>query len=248
MNRIITILLLAVVLVSLQGVSAAQTLVIGTSDWKPWQIVEDGRLAGITLEILQELSRKTGYKMDVKILPQRRLMREFELQQIDMEPAVSPSWREEQHDISVYTIPYYETSDVILVGKESGIAGTAAKDFKGRSLGCGLGYYYPEGFQAAFESGMIIRDDNPVSEFNIMKLAQERLDGIIVDRIQAGYMAKVLNLNAEDFKIAYVFRPSKLSLRLHKNKQDLLPILDKALESMKADGTIERIVTKYLQK
>ena len=110
-----------------------------------------------------------------------------------------------------------------------------------------MGYYYPEGFQEALASGDIIRDDNPVSEYNIMKLSQHRLDGIIVDRIQADYMTNVLGLNAEDFEIAYVFEPSKLSLRLHKEKQDLLPILDQAIESMKADGTIDRIVTKYLQ-
>lgn len=247
MNRTIAILLLAAAVVSFHGVTAAQTLVIGTSDWKPWQIVKEGQLTGITPEILHVLSRRTGCKMDIKVLPQRRLMREFERQQIDMEPAVSPSWREKQRDISVYTNPYCETSDVILVRKGSGIAGTAVQDFKGRSLGCGLGYYYPEGFQEALANGDIIRDDNPVSEYNIMKLAQHRLDGIIVDRIQAAYMIDVLRLKAEDFEIAYVFGPSKLSLRLHKSKQDLLPILDKALESMKADGTIDRIVAKYLQ-
>ena len=247
MNRTITILLLTAALLSFPRVSAAETLVIGTADWKPWQIVKEGQLTGITPEILQALSHRTGYELEVKILPQRRLMREFERQEIDMEPAVSPSWREKQRDISVYTKPYYETSDVILVRKGSSIAGTAVEDFKGRSLGCGLGYYYPEGFQEALACGDIIRDDNPVSEYNIMKLSQHRLDGIIVDRIQADYMINVLGLNAEDFEIAYVFGPSKLSLRLHKNKRDVLPILDKALESMKADGTIDRIVAKYLQ-
>lgn len=175
-------------------------------------------------------------------------MREFELRQIDMEPAVSPSWRGEQRDISVYTKPYYQTSDVILVNKGSGISGTTAQDFKGMSLGCGLGYYYPEGFQEALASGDIIRDDNPVSEYNMMKLSQKRLDGIIVDRIQARYMMNVFQLNVEKFEIAYVFKPSKLSLRLHKNRQDLLPVLNTALDSMASDGTIERIVTKHLQK
>ena len=101
MNRTITILLLTAALLSFPRVSAAETLVIGTADWKPWQIVQEGQLTGITPEILQELSRRTGYEMDIKILPQRRLMREFERQQIDMEPAVSPSWREKQRDISV---------------------------------------------------------------------------------------------------------------------------------------------------
>lgn len=143
MNRTIAILLLAATLVSFHGVPAAQTLVIGTADWKPWQIVKEGQVTGITPEILEVLSRRTGYKMDIIALPHRRLMREFELQLIDMEPTVSPSWREEQHDISVYTKPYYETSDVILVRKGSGIAGTTVQDFKGRSLGVRIGLLLP---------------------------------------------------------------------------------------------------------
>lgn len=248
MKRIAYLIIISSVLMvcRLNAVSA-NTLNIATCNWQPWQIVEDGRLKGITIDILQELAMRTGYTMKIRPLPQKRMMFEFETGKIDMEPAVSPFWRELHKDISVYTTPYYTTGDVILVRKESGIKGSSVQAFRGLTLGCGLGYYYPEGFQEAFVKGDIRREDNPVSDKNLLKLAYKRIDGIIVDKIQARYILKKNSLHPDDFAIAYEFKPSELSLRLHRNRQDLLPILNNALERMKADGIINRIVASYLE-
>jgi len=229
------------------GVTHAQTLNIGTAEWRPWQILNGEHLTGITPDILQELSKRTGYTMNVTPLPHKRLMDSFKSQQVDLEPTVNPAWRDDQKDISVYTTPYFTTCDIILVRKESGIKGTCASDFKGKSLGCGLGYYYPEGFQAAFDSGDIVRDDNPAAEKNLKKLLFKRIDGAILDKYQARYLLKIFNINPDDFETAYEFQPSKLSLRLHKSRQSLLPVLNKAIEDAIADGTVERIVAKYSQ-
>ena len=247
MIRLVHIMFFSLLVGCWFGVSSAQMLNIGTAEWRPWQIVEEGRLTGITSDILHELARRTGYGMNIRPLPHKRLMIEFENQTIDMEPTVNPLWRENQRSISVYTTPYYITCDIIIVGKDSGIKGKSVHDFEGLSLGCGLGYYYPEGFQEAFENGEIHREDNPVSEKNLLKLALKRIDGIIVDKIQSKYLFKKSGVNPDDFEIAYQFQPSKLSLRLHKHKQDLLPTLNSALEKMKSEGTIERIVSKYAE-
>ena len=144
-------------------------------------------------------------------------------------------------------MPFYSTGDIILVRKESGIQGTAASAFHGLKLGCGLGYYYPEGFQEAFDRGDIIREDNPVSEANIKKLVLQRIDGIIVDKIQARYIMKKVGLDPADFSTAYAFKSSHLCLRLRHNHSDLLPVLNAALKSMQTDGSIDRIVADYLK-
>ena len=121
------------------------------------------------------------------------------------------------------------------------------RDFYGLKLGCGLGYHYPEGFEEAFAVGHIHREDNPVSETNLRKLALKRLDGIIVDKIQVRYMMKRVGLDPADFSTAYVFKPSPLCMRLHPNRKDLLPVLNAALKGMQADGSIDRIVDSYLR-
>jgi len=242
-NLILSVCLL--LLVFSLSASAADELVVGTTEWWPWQILKGGTFSGITADILKELSERTGFAMVIRQFPQKRMMHAFKMQQIDMEPTVSPAWRDMQKEISVYTIPFYTTGDIILVRRGSGIRGKSARDFKGLTLGCGLGYFYPEGFQEAFDNGEIFRDDNPHSEKNIKKLASNWIDGAIIDRTQAMYVLKKYNLNPPDFEVAYEFQPTKLCMRLHTSRQDLLPVLNAALEGMKTDGTIETIVGRY---
>jgi len=229
------------------GDAAAQTLRSAAAEWQPWQMVENGHLKGITPDILSELAKRTGLTIDIQWLPHKRVMAAFKKGTIDMEPTVNPAWRESSSEPSVYTQPFFVTRDIILVNKASGIRGTSVEDFYGLKVGCGLGYYYPEGFQEAFNRKDILREDNPVSETNLKKLALLRLDGIIVDKIQARYILKKAHLNPADFATAYAFNPSELSMRLRYSHRDLLPALNTALGGMQADGTIDRIVKRYLR-
>jgi polar amino acid transport system substrate-binding protein len=226
--------------------AAAQTLNVGSAEWRPWQIVENGHLIGITPDLLQEIARRAGLEMKLRWLPHKRVMIAFENGTIDMEPTVNPVWRETCRVKSVYTQPFYFTGDIVLVRKENGIKGTDVTAFHGMTLGCGLGYYYPEGFQKAFDAGDILREDNPVPETNLKKLALKRLDGIIVDKIQARYIIRKVGLNPDRFSTAYAFKPSQLCMRLHPSREDLLPILNAVLVQMQTDGTIDRIVDSYL--
>jgi len=247
MNRM-AVLMVAIMIVGwCCCMAAAEPMTVGTAEWRPWQIMENGHLSGITPKILREISKRTGLAMEIQWLPQKRLMIAFETGTIDMEPTVNPVWRECHRDISVYTQPFYVTGDVFLVRRESGIRGSSVKEFYGMKLGCGLGYYYPEGFQEAFENGDIHREDNPVAEKNLVKLSLKRIDGIIVDKVQVRYIMKRVGLNPDDFATAYAFKPSELSMRLHKNRKDLLPVINAALAGMLADGTIDRIVDSYVR-
>lgn len=227
------------------GAAQAQTLIVGTAEWRPWQIFERDRMTGITAEILDQLARRTGITLKVVQLPHRRLMAEFKAQRIDLEPTVDAAWREDQRAISVYTQPFFATRDILLVRQESGIKGDGASDFRGLVIGCGLGYYYPEGFQAAFDNGEIHRDNNPTAENNLKKLLHRRIDGAILDNLQAAYLLDAFRIDANRFTIAYRFQPSELSLRLQKRHRVLLPVLNKAIAGMIADGTVDRIVAGY---
>ena len=226
-------------------IAQAQPLIVGTAEWRPWQIFDRGRVSGITPAILNELARRTGYPMRIVPLPHRRLMAEFKAQRIDLEPTVNPVWRDDQRSISIYTQPFFATRDIILVRRESGIEGGCASDFKGLILGCGLGYYYPEGFQAAFDNGDIIRDNNPAPENNLKKLLHRRIDGAILDKLQAAYLLETFKIEADSFSVAFRFQPSKLSLRLQKKREPLLSAFNAAIAEMIADGTVDRIVSVY---
>lgn len=234
-------------LASWPGVSCAETLVLGGYEKIPY-MMQDGEQPGFCVEIFRETAKRAGFDTQYTLLPTKRMLEDFRNRVLDAEPCCSPTWRQADEAISIYSEPYYHTENVVFVRKDSGIKAQKVEDFQGKRLGCGLGYFYTDGFQEAFEKGMIVRDDVSNAEMNVRKLAARRIDGMIADRTEGWYLMKQQGLKLEDFDVAYVFQTkSALSIRIHKEQEPFMLKLNEALKAMKADGTLEALIKKYTE-
>lgn len=158
-----------------------------------------------------------------------------------------PEWRKEYNHVSVYTIPLVRTVDIILAKKGKIPRTDSIETFCGKSLGTNLGYFYTDGFNEAFERGKIKRDDTSSEGASIIrKLLADRFDAAILDKYEAEYWFKKMNLNAGDFEDVYTFKTaSNLRIRLHKSKAHLVGDINQVLEKMKHDGTIQKLIDNY---
>lgn len=226
--------------------SFGETLTVGAADWKPWQVYENDKWTGVSIDIIQEIVKRTGDNLKFDLLPLNRTLLGFKEQKVDAELLINPGWRQgEQAAISVYTIPVCVTQDIILVRKDNEFDAFSAHDFKGMILGGTLGYFYSDGFSEAMNSGDIIRDDVYHTGNNIQKLSKNRVDGAIFDKRQAFYFINLFGMKMEDFHIAYYFKPTPLSFRLHEKWKKLIPHWNKTILEIKKDGTLEKIINKY---
>lgn len=200
---------------------------------------------GIIIDVMEAVAQKTGFAIPVDILPQNRMLEYFNTNVIDTEPVSSPNWRGEYADISVYTMPYCSTVDVMFMLAGSGLQPTGIQDFEGMRMGCVLGYFYDRGLQEKLESGAIYRDDAPDNESNLRKLMAERVDVVIIERTVGLYLLRELGIAPDTIEIVYEHSQAELSMRLHKNKADLLPTLNAALAELVAEGFVQRAIDKY---
>lgn len=121
------------------------------------------------------------------------------------------------------------------------------KTFYNKIIGGNLGYHYTDGFSEAFQNGKIRRIDTHDARSLIAKLQFNTIDGAILDKHEARYWLKEMNLNTDDYDDVYHFKIiSKLRMRLHKSKQHLIAPLNKVLQEMKDNGEIMKIVEKYI--
>lgn len=250
MKRLLCWLSLSLVLlIELANVTNGQTLHSGFVEWVPYQMNDGKKMSGIVFDIIKNVSTRTGYTIIHHKLPQNRMLQYFREGKITLEAASNPVWRESDQTTSCYSIPYLQIKTVVLMKKENAIQATGPGDFRGYTLGCDLGYLYTDGFEKEFSRGAIIRDDTTAgAKSNFQKLASNRVQGIIIDRRVAQYWLKKLKLNPEDFVEAYAFKEDAyLLMRLHRNKEVLLPRLNEALKVMKDDGSIKNIIEKYTQ-
>jgi ABC-type amino acid transport substrate-binding protein len=247
MQRGFRVMMSVLVVMSLSAISAAETLTIGGVEVPPWLMQDGDEVVGINVDIFREVATRTGYDMAYRVLPQKRMLVEFRAEQIDIDPATNPMWTsDDDKAISVFSMPFYESANVVFVRKDSGIRANTVQDFRGKTIGCHVGYYYTDGFAEAFASGTMTRDDANSHVSNVKKLNANRVDAVIVDQVTGLYLIKQLGLNPEDFEIAYVFEAkSALSMRIHKNKEHVLSNVNQALQDMKEDGTIQNIIDTY---
>lgn len=228
--------------------SCAETLHIGASDWRPWIVKNGDSFTGITVEICKEAIKRAGHDSAVLEMPTKRLLWIEWGRKTDVEPGCEKSWREDFKDVSVYTDPFIETRNVVVSRKGSYPVTDTVKTFYGEKIGCNLGYYYTDGFSEALDQGKIIRDDCGTGHNLISKLINNRYKAAIADTYEWKYWMQEMGYNTWDFEESYLFsHPNNLRIRLHISKKHLIDSLNKALESMESDKTIDKIVKTFIK-
>jgi ABC-type amino acid transport substrate-binding protein len=247
MNKWIISWMLIGVMVS--AAASAEELQGAGNLWAPWTMQDaDGNALGISVDVFKDICQKTGMQCSVSIYPHKRRDKLFAEQRIDAELGVAPDWRGYQQEISVYTIPFVETRNIVLMKKSRAIQATSIEDFQGMRIGTNLGYYYTDGFQQAFERQDIFRDDTGEGSQLMQKLAYGRVDGIILDQQEALYWIKELGFSPEDYTAAYTFQTiSKLAFRFHVSKKAVIPQFNQAIRAMQQANEIHTIIEKYTQ-
>ena len=227
---------------------SAQTLRVCGTEWPPYFYVENGKPQGIFTSLYAEIEKRSGIAFEVVSLPQKRMLLYFRERAIDAESFTNPAWRGSDSGISAYTVPVMESVDVVLTLRSRAFRASSVDDFKGKTLGCNLGYYYGEGFNEAFASKRIIRDDASGTEACLKKLHAGRVDAVILDRLEAAYVMRKMGFESKEFATIYTFRSvSPLSLRVHVSRSELIPKLNAVIRSMRADGSVDALLNPYLK-
>ena len=151
---------------------------------------------------------------------------------------------EERKNMVDFSDSYYEAVQNVLVPKGSDIA--TAADLAGKKIGVQLG-----------TTGEFIADEiegAEVSAYNkavdaVKDLNNGRVDCVIVDKnpaevFGAQYADKVDVLAGEQFD----FEPENYAIALPKGNTELAEKINSALKELKADGTYDSLVSKYIEE
>jgi ABC-type amino acid transport substrate-binding protein len=248
MNILKALISLSILMISvMQGTADAEKIVGALDTWVPWfETVGNNDAKGIVADIFRTAVKRAGHEPEIKIIPTKRRNERAWGKSVDAELACIPEWREKFKDVSVYTVPFAETGNIVLAKKGRLKKTDSVESFYGKTFGANLGYHYTDGFAEAFASGKIKRVNCYEGNSIVSKLADGEVDGIIIDRYEAQYWLKEMKLNPDDFETVYSFKiVTKLRMRFHKDKEYLLEDLNKAIEAMKNDGTIQKIIDSY---
>jgi len=229
-------------------------LSLGWEPWEPYQYKERETLTGLDVELVSAIFERTGCTLTFVEAPWARLLTLVEHGKVAL--AMGASHNQEREAYAYFSQPYRSESMRLFMRKGEAVnfpfqtlAEFAKTPFK---LGIIRGYYYGEVFKelmnsADFKKQVLEADDE---EENYTKLLKKRIDGFVSDPFVTAAGLRNAGISDQVEMHAVVIHENDIYVIFSKNAttQEQVAQFNQALETMKADGTYQKIIDKYLQK
>ena len=205
--------------------------------FEPYEYVEDGQVVGIDAEIAQVICEKLGYKLVIDDMDFDAIIPAVTSGKSDFGMAGMTVTEERKQSVD-FTDPYTSSVQVIIVNeKNSKVA--SADDLAGKTVGVQLGT----------TGDIFVSDvrDVKVERFSkgsdaVLALTQGELDAVVIDKDPAEAFTdqnigiKILNdpFEREEYAICL------------KKDSELTEKFNTVLNDLKADGTVDDIIKKYI--
>ncbi len=217
--------------------------------WPPFTETRFGKATeGLALHLMQEIFGRIGIEVEVELLPQKRMLAYIQSGRKDGATVISKN--KERLKYMDYTDSIFQKTGYLyfLAERKQPIEWNSYADLKGLRIGIVNGHNYGDDFNLALEKYLLV----------VYRLGQikQGFDMLLVDRIDvlfcinhtanqflrdSKYMGKVTHARKSYFSKGYHIGFSKKS-----KAKVLIPLINQVIKRMKQDGSLDRILSKYI--
>lgn len=242
-----TLLTLMAVLMTASVAFAGKTVVIAhDATWPPMEFVNmEKQIIGYSVDYTNAVAKELGITAEHKNVAWDGIFAGLANDKYDM-IASSVSITEERKEKYDFTIPYFEVKQAVIVPEISNAKSLA--DLKGKTIGGQLG---TTGIFVAKKDGGVVPKEFDEVGLAVEALATGRIDSAICDDVTAyDYV-----LNNEKYKgklkVAFIVEADEkeyYAFVVKKGNKELLDLLNKGIEAVKAKGIEQELRSKWIGK
>ena len=221
---------------TLAEVKEAGKLVVATSpDFPPFESIEGGKVVGIEVDILNLICAELGVELEIIQMDFDSVLLGVQSAKYDCGMSgITAS--DERKENMLFTVPYYKAAQVIVVKEGSAIQGKA--DLTGKKVSVQTGTTADEGCKKA---GLNVQAFAANADAKAA-LTTGKVDAWVVDNLTAiqmveegdGLVILEEEMTEEPYAFAFAF-----------GSEDLVAEMDKILQGLIDDGTVEEIFATY---
>lgn len=199
-----------------------------------------GRLeitGGILKNIADAITKELNFKPALVLLPQTRVGADLVSGDLSLVCFVHESWFPKEYESKLLWSDDLTTNTNLIAGVKAKPI-TKIEDLFGKQVGTIVNYYYKK-LDPYFDKNKIIRDPGPNTSSNIQKLIHGRMDYMLISNLEFDfYKKKYPQLRSYDLGVDTV----KVKCALSKTAGIGLEQLNKAIETLKSNGTLDKIL------
>jgi len=210
--------------------------------YPPFSFVDaDGKLTGFEVEFSEALAKELGVKVKLQPTKWEGILAALESKRLDavINQVTITEERKKKYDFSEpYTVSGIQA--LVLTKKAAELNIKSAADLSGKKVGVGLGTNYEEWVKTNVPKADIRTYEDDPTKFQDLRVG--RIDAILIDRLAALEYAK----KAKDTTAAGdAFSRQEAGIALRKGEPELLAAVNKAIDKLRADGTLKKLSEKY---
>ena len=214
-----------------------QKLVMVTdATFPPYEMRSGNKIIGIDPEIVGEVARRNGFELIIEDMNFDSIIAAIQIGKADI-AASGITVTEERKKMVAFTSPYVSARQVVVVRETSDIAGV--EQLKGRRLGVQHGttgdMYVTKNIQEP--------ERYASSALTVAALIAGKVDAVVLDDAPAKVFCSV---NHGIKRLQQPLVEENYAFAISKKRPELLKIFNDTLKEMEKDGTLKRILDKYL--
>ncbi|AZO85538.1 cystine ABC transporter substrate-binding protein [Stutzerimonas stutzeri] len=227
----------------LQKIKDAGVINVGLEGtYPPFSFVDaDGKLTGFEVEFSEALAKELGVKVKLQPTKWDGILAALESKRLDavINQVTISEERKKKYDFSEpYTVSGIQA--LVLTKKAAELNIKTAADLGGKKVGVGLGTNYEQWVKANVPTADVRTYEDDPTKFQDLRVG--RIDAILIDRLAALEYAK----KAKDTTAAGdAFSRQEAGIALRKGEPELLAAVNKAIDKLRADGTLKKLSEKY---
>lgn len=208
----------------------------GTGSFVPYGYFGDSAKPGVFAEVLKLILQRTDHPYKFYFFPPKRASKAFKENRLDLD-FMSPSWFE-NGDIGeeyVSTATIFSLTEYIVTLSKNSLRYSNQEDIYGKRVGTVAGYNY-------HNENKFIRVDFLSENALVRGLVKGRFELIILEGLTAHYWSRIHQV---PISLASIHSQGDIVIRLRKELSYLLPGLNDAIQSLKSEGEIEKVLKSY---
>lgn len=217
-------------------------LVVGlNAEFPPFEYKEaNGNITGFDVDLMNEIGKLINKEIEYKNMSFDSILIAIQSGKIDISISGMTA-TDERRQVVNFSTPYFVSKQAIITNQDTAI--TNFDDLTGKTIGVVLGYTGDLAVTEKYkDTAKIIKFDS--GDQLILALKSRKMDLAVIDMEPA---KKYVEVNTELKLIETPLAEEEYSIAIPKGKEQLVEDINKALETLKSNGTYDKIYKKYFK-
>lgn len=223
---------------AVKTVQEGKLVMCTNAEFPPYEYHDNNTIVGIDADICAAIAEKMGLELEIEDIAFDSIIPEISSGKADIGAAGMTVTEDRKQNVD-FSETYAKASQVIIVTEDSEVKGF--DDLKGKKVGVQTGTTGDIYVTGDLGDECVERYAKGMEA--VQALSQTKIDAVVIDGEPAKkYISEVPGLKILDES----YTDEEYAIAIRKGNTELLDAVNKAIGELKADGTLDAIVAKYI--